>query len=416
MIRRLLRVNLSSGDSKTERIPEGLCEALIGGRGFAIAYLYKELAPHIDPLGPENRLLFLIGPLAGTQAQSSSRWMVATGSPLTGTYARSLAGADFGAWLRFAGYDGMLVEGRAESPVYLHVTNEGCTINQAWDLWGMDTRDTRAHLLRRHGSRTRIACIGPAGERLAKYAAIVSGRRSASRCGVGAVMGAKNLKAVAITARKAIRVFDPEKLKALANEQKSLFKASLPFKHHKEWGTTYTQNVTDALGIFPVLNFRYGQLSEGWKLFGEEYRKIRTGEFACYNCSARCGKAHAVTTGPYAGAASEGPEYETLWVFSGPIGSTSKEATVWADQRCEDLGLDTISLGSTIGFAYELYEKGIIDRNDADGMELLYGDHQTMVALIEKVAKREGFGDILAEGVARAARIIGRGAEKQPYT
>ena len=408
---RLLRVNLSRGTADVETIPAQICELFVGGRGFGIAYLYGEQPPNVDPLGEENRLIFVAGPLAGAQAQSVSRWMVVTKSPLTDAYARSVAGADFGAWLRFAGYDALLVEGKAETPVYLHLTNEGCTIAKANDLWGTDTRQVQDLLRQRHGDRTRVACIGPAGERLVRYAAIVSGRRTASRCGVGTVMGSKNLKAIAITTNRAVRLSDPDLFKELAKEQNRLFRASEKFGQHREWGTTMTQDVTNTLGIYPTRNFRYGQQKDAEKVYGEEYRKLRTGDFGCYNCSARCGKAHTVTTGEYAGAWSEGPEYESIWAFSAQIDSTSIEATIRADGRCDDLGLDTISAGNTIGFAYELYERGIIDRQDTDGLELVYGDHQTMVKLIEKIAAREGFGDILAEGTVRAARTIGRGAE-----
>jgi len=406
-----LRVDLTRRTAEVETVPPEICEPFIGGRGFGIAYLFKEQPPHADPFEEENRLMFLAGPLAGTQAQALSRWMVCTKSPLTGGYARSVAGADFGAWLRFAGYEAVLVEGKAVTPVYLHLTADGCEIVDAGELWGKETPKSQDMLRQRHGDKTRVACIGPAGERMVRYAAIVSGRRTASRCGVGAVMGSKNLKAIAISAERNVRLFDPDAFKKLAIEQSRLIHASKQFEHHKEWGTTMTQNVTNTLGIFPVRNFRYGQQKDGTKLYGEEYRKLRTGEFGCYNCSARCGKAHTVTTGLYAGAWSEGPEYESLWVFSAPIDSTSIEATIRADQLCDDLGIDTISTGGCIGFAYELYERGIIDRNDTDGLELIYGDHQTMVKLVQKIAAREGFGDILAEGVVRAARTIGRGAE-----
>jgi aldehyde:ferredoxin oxidoreductase len=408
---RLLRVNLSHGTAEVETIPAQTCELFVGGRGFGISYLYGEQPPNADPLGEENRLVFIAGPLAGTHAQSVSRWMVVTKSPLTGTYARSVAGADFGAWLRFAGYDALLVEGKAETPVYLHLTDKGCTIAKANDLWGTDTRQAQDLLRQRHGDRTRVACIGPAGERLVRYAAIVSGRRTASRCGVGTVMGSKNLKAIAITGDRVVRLSNPDLFKELAKEQNRLFRASEKFGQHREWGTTMTQNVTNTLGIYPTRNFRYGQQKDSEKVYGEEYRKLRTGDFGCYNCSARCGKAHTVTAGEYAGAWSEGPEYESIWAFSAPIENTSIEATIRADGRCDDLGLDTISTGNSIGFAYELYERGIIDRKDADGLELAYGDHQTMVKLIEKIAMREGFGDILAEGTVRAASKIGRGAE-----
>ncbi len=407
----LLRVNLNRRTAAKEAIPSDLCELFIGGRGIGVALLYLEQPPNADPLGEENRLIFMAGPLAGTQAQSVSRWMITTKSPLTGGYARSVAGADFGAWLRFAGYDAVIVEGKAEKPVYLHLTPEGCEFLDAGEMWGQDTVKTQETIRQRHGDKTRVACIGPAGERLVRYAAVVSGRRTASRCGVGTVMGSKNLKAIAITAVRNVRVFDPESFKKLATEQGRLFKESGQFREHKEWSTTTTQNVTNSIGIFPTRNFRYGQMKDCEKIYGEEYRKLRTGEFGCYNCSARCGKAHTVTAGPYAGAASEGPEYESIWVFSAPIDSTSIEATIRADQLCDDLGIDTISAGNCIALAYELYERGIIDRKETDGLELVYGDHETMVKLVRKIGLREGFGDVLAEGVVRASRMIGRGAE-----
>jgi aldehyde:ferredoxin oxidoreductase len=408
---RVLRVNMTTRTATVETVPEELAELFVGGRGFGIAYLYGEQPAHVDPLGPENRLIFLAGPLAGTQAQSVSRWMICTKSPLTGGYARSVAGADFAAWLRFAGYDVVIVEGKADKPVYLHITTEGCQFVDAGNLWGMDTEKTQETLQEKLGDKTRVACIGPAGERLVRYAAVVSGRRTASRCGVGTVMGSKNLKAIAVTAKRTVRVFDEEKFTKLAQEQAKFYRESGQFASHQEWGTTATQDVTNTIGVFPTKNFRYGQMKEGEKIFGSEYRKLRTGEFGCYNCSARCGKAHSVTAGPYAGAYSEGPEYESLWVFTAPIDSTSIEASIRADQLCDDLGIDTISAGNSIAFAYELYERGIIHKKETDGLELVYGNHQAMVALLQKIAYREGFGDLLAEGVARMASTIGRGAE-----
>ncbi|HVN24554.1 MAG TPA: aldehyde ferredoxin oxidoreductase family protein [Syntrophorhabdales bacterium] len=408
---RLLRVNLSRRTTAVETVPTATRELFVGGRGFGISYLYGEQPAEVDPLGEENRLIFLAGPLAGAQAQSVSRWMVVTKSPLTGAYARSVAGADFGAWLRFAGYEALLVEGKSETPVYLHLTKDGCAITDARDIWGTNTLQAQDVLHQRHGNRTRVACIGPAGERLVRYAAIASGRRTASRCGVGTVMGSKNLKAIAITADRMITLSDPDLFKELAKEQYRLYRESEKYVQHRQWGTTMTQDITNTLGVYPTRNFRYGQQKNAEKLYGEEYRKIRTGEFGCYNCSARCGKAHTVTTGEYAGAWSEGPEYESIWVFSAPIDSTSIEATIRADGLCDDLGMDTISAGNSIAFAYELYEHGIIDRKDTDGLELVYGNHQAMIKLIEKIAAREGFGDILAEGSVRAAAKIGRGAE-----
>ncbi len=409
---KILRVNLTMGEVATESVPEQIAEDFVGGRGYGIKYLYDELPPNVDPLGADNKLILLTGPLAGTSAQAVSRWMVVTKSPLTGAFARSVGGADFGAWLKFAGYEMVIIDGKSDRPVYIHITGEGCQIKDAAGLWGKETKETQEWLKQQHGNNTRVTCIGPAGERLVKYAAIVSDRRTAGRCGTGTVMGSKNLKAVAVTAQRILHLHDKEAYDRLVKEQVGIIRESKGFENHKEWGTTNTQNVTNSIGIYPVMNFRYGQQVDYDKISGGEYRRFRTGEFGCYSCPARCGKAHLVQSGPFKGAYSEGPEYESIWAFTGSIDSTSIEATIAADQLCDDLGLDTISAGSCIGFAYELYEKGILTKADTDGLELNYGDPTPMVELIKKIAMRDGIGNILAEGSRKAAATIGKGAEK----
>jgi aldehyde:ferredoxin oxidoreductase len=406
-----LRINLSSGKTTREPVPESVAADFVGARGYGIRFLYDELAPGTDPLSEQNKLLLLSGPLAGTSAIAVSRWMACTKSPITGGYARSVCGADFGAWLRFVDYDFLIIEGKADKPVYLHLTENGCKILDAREIWGKDTKTTQAWLREQHGHKTRVACIGPAGEKLVRYAAIVSDRRTAGRCGTGAVMGSKNLKAVAITASRKLHLHDPQTFGKLAKEQVRLIRNNNAFLHHKEWGTTKTQNITNELGIYPAANFRYGRLVDYEKVAGEAYRKLRTGDMGCYSCPARCGKVHTVKTGPYAGAHSEGPEYETIWAFTGSIDSSVIEASIAADELCDDLGLDTISTGVCIGFAYELFEKGLISKADTDGMALQFGDPAPMVELVRKIGVREGIGDLLAEGTTRAAARIGQGAD-----
>jgi aldehyde:ferredoxin oxidoreductase len=408
---KILRVNLSNGKVNTESVSESIAADFIGGRGYGVKYLYDEISPGTDPLGENNKLFMLTGPLAGTMAQAVSRWVVCTKSPLTGAFARSVCGADFGAWMKFADYEVIIIEGKAEKPSYIHITPDGCKILSAGEMWGKDTKETQAWLNQQHGKNTRTACIGPAGENLVKYAAIVSDRRTAGRCGTGTVMGSKNLKAVAVTAQRALHLADPEAYNALAKEQVNIIKSNEAFLNHKEWGTTATQDITNAIGIYPVRNFRYGQQTNYQKIVGEEYRKLRTGDMGCYSCPARCGKVHTVTSGMYAGAHSEGPEYETIWAFTGPIESNNIEASIAADQLCDDMGLDTISTGGCIGFAYELYEKGLLKKSDTGGLELLYGKHEPMIALVKKIAMREGIGDILAEGTVGAAEKIGKGSD-----
>lgn len=410
--RRLLRVNLSERRVTVEEIPFDLYLLLGGGRGLASWYLYRETPKGIEALGEENRVIFATGVLAATPVQACSRWVVISKSPLTNGFGRACAGGDFGAWMKFSGYDLILVEGCAEKPVYVHITPEGGRICDASDLWGKTTAEVQEELIRRHGRRTRVACIGPAGENLVRFAAVLSGRRSASRCGIGAVMGFKKLKAVAITAeRQKVRVHDPVGLASLARQQVQIFKSSKQFWKHKEYGTTDGAIWMNELAAYPVRNFRFGRL-DNYELLGpDRFKGLRVKDVGCYRCLARCGKVHRVPSGPYEGAESEGPEYESYWAFSGPVDQTDIGATIMADSLCDQLGLDTISTGGVIGFAFELFERGILTEKDTDGLILEYGNHGAMIDLIRKIAFRQGIGGILAEGTLRAARLLGKGTE-----
>jgi aldehyde:ferredoxin oxidoreductase len=410
---KFLKVNLSTGQVTTQPVEERVVKDFVGGRGFGAYYLMKELKAGTEPLSPDNKLFFHSGPLAGGPSLSTSRWMVVTKSPLTGGFARAVGGSDFGAWLHFAGYSFIEVEGAADKPSYIHLTPDSCKILDASEVWGKDVDQTQQNLIQKHGKNTRCAVIGVAGEKLVRFASIFSARRSASRCGVGTVMGSKNLKAIAISADRNVKFADAEAFRVAAKDQSAAYQASQAYKGHKEMGTTDTQSVTNTLGIYPVKNFREGRL-EGWDktLTGADYKKIRTGEFGCYACPAFCGKAHTVPSGPYAGVRSDGPEYESIWSFTGPIGSTDIGASIAADALCDEVGLDTISAGDLVGFAFELYEKGILTKADTGGLELNYGNHAVMMTLLRQMGNRQGLGNILAEGVVRAANIIGKGSEK----
>ena len=408
---KLLRVNLSIGNVVNEDIPSQDIMTFIGGRGLAIKYLYDELASGTDPLGEDNKLILCNGVLAGTTVQSASRWLSITKSPLTGCYARSSGGADFGAWLKFAGYDLVIVEGKSERPVYIYVTPERVSIEDAREIWGLTSQKAQDWISAYHGKNTRTACVGPAAENLVRYAAIVSGRRTASRCGTGTVMASKNLKAIAINAARNINIYDPEKMKTLISRQIEILRSARGFQGFRQGGTTGGAISRNALGVYPVRNFRRGRMDGFEELSGEKFKELKVGNAGCYSCGARCGQVHTVKDGLYKGAHSEGPEYESVWAFTGTIDSNNKEAAIAADELCDELGMDTISTGSCIGFAFELYEKGILTKADTDGLDLTYGNHGAMISLIKKIAKREGFGDILADGTVRAAQRIGKGSE-----
>lgn len=407
----VLRVNLSTRESTREDVPEDIARLYVGGRGFGIRYLHDEIKPGIDALGEENKILFLVGPLAGTGALSLSRWMVVTKSPLTGTYCRSVGGADFGAWMAFAGLECIVLEGRAEKPVYLYVEGETCKIMDATPLWGMDTSATQEWLAEMHGNDVRAVCIGPAGENLVRYASILSGRRCAGRGGTGAVMGSKNLKAVVLKGFRRKPASDEASFKQLVREQAGTYKSGFLYKEFCQMGTTTGVEMVNAMGFFPTRNFRWGELPNFQSISAQEYLKITEKHVGCNACPVNCGKVRRVPDGPFAGAVSEGPDYQSIWALAGSVGYPDVGFTVASDALCDDLGLDTISSGVAIGFAYELFEKGLLTAADTQGLDLKYGDPQPAMGLLRKIAQREGIGDILADGVMRAAARIGKGSE-----
>ena len=410
---KLLRVNLTNGTAKAEKIPESIKRDYIGGRGFGIKYLYDELLPGIDPLSPENKLLLLTGPLCGAGANACSKWLAVTKSPATGTIFRAIGGGSFGPKLKSAGYDFIICEGRAAKPVYININNDEVEILDAAFLWGLDTEKTQEGLKQKHGAKTEIACIGPGGERLVRYAAIVNDRRTASRGGVGAVMGSKNLKAVAVNGTGRIVPHDPEKFKELARKQFDLVKVNPHrqglFDHGIVAGMKKHYHVRNQS---PVRNFRETVFEGIEKLFPEEFDKLKVDNYGCAGCITRCGQFREIKEGPYAGAHTEGPEYEGSAVLGPLIGNSDIGFVIAGDALCDLLGLDVISTCSSIAFACELFEKGIITTKDTDGLDLTWGNHAAFYTLIEKIGKREGFGKLLGEGTKRAAEKIGKGAEK----
>jgi len=408
----LLRINLSTRKVTTEAVPERVKRDFLGGRGFGINYLYDEVPVGTDPLGAENRLIFANGPLTATKATSCSRWVVYTKSPLTGTVMRAVSGGPLGVRMKWAGLDLVVVEGRADKPVYVYLDEKDCQILDASGLWGKNTAESQETIEQSHGREVGIACIGPAGENQVPYASIMSGRRTASRGGVGAVMGSKNLKAIAIKAPMKKMDYDHTAFDQLTKEQIENYKSEENvdrFSHFSQYGTGSAE-YPNFMGFFPTRNFRYGVMEGYKKLTHEQFGELTVKHDGCYNCIVRCGKLRKVQSGPYAGATNEGPEYESLWAFSGSIDNADINSLVALDALCDDLGLDTISTGGSIGFAFELFEKGLISKDDADGLDLNYGNHSVLLPLVKKIAYREGFGSFLAKGVKRMADQIGRGS------
>jgi len=409
---RLLRINLTNKSFQIELVPENVKKDWVGGRGFGIQYLYNEIKPGIDPLGPENKLLFLTGVLGGTTAQGFSRYIVMGKSPSTGCVGRAVGGGNFGAAIKFARFDFLLVEGASEHPVYLFINESGVQFLDASELWGLDTQGTQRRIVDIHGPATQSACIGPAGEKLVRFGTITHGRRTASRCGMGTVMGSKKLKAIAIHAKGKIIPKNPSAFKEAVEKQVSILKTHPRRVRMTDYGTTLLVELADHLGCYPTRNFQAGRMEGMDKLSPEEFAKIKLKNFGCYGCMTRCGQVHEVKEGVLKGAYSEGPEYETIWAFGGQVGNNDLATIVTADSLCDHLGLDTISTGNAIGFAMELFEKGIISEKESDGLDLRWGNAETILSLVEKIGRREGLGRLLGEGVRRAAEQIGGGAER----
>jgi aldehyde:ferredoxin oxidoreductase len=408
----VLRVNLTDRKFSEDTLSNEFIHDYIGGRGFGAKLLYDDLKPGIDPLGKENELISLVGPMTGTNSQSFHRWKVTFKSPLTGGYFTSSAGGFFGAEQKAAGFDAIIINGVADKPVYLWVHDGKYELRDATYLWGLDCDDTHT-LIREelNDPRIRIACIGAAGENGVKYAGVFTDRRAAGRGGGGAIMGAKKIKAIAIRGSGKVAIAEPEAFRQAAREQVQLIKDHEGMKGFSETGTQLAE-FTNLLGMYPTRNFQEGVLPDWKKIESSVYTKLRERKTACYRCMLHCGSITKMNTGRYSGAWTEGPEYETIWAFTGPEGKADIGLTIAADKFCDDLGLDTISTGSTIGFAYELYDRGIITKKDTGGLELIYGNSEPVLEMIRQIAYRKGIGDLLAEGTREAARRIGKGAEQ----
>lgn len=405
---KLLRINLNTSTYREEEIPNCYYKKFISARGISVKYLYDELKANLDPLGPENKLIMSIGVLGGTGLQGFSKWCVASKSPLTGTVFRAITGGNFGVWMKHAGYDLIIIEGKAHRASYVHIDKESINFLDAEDFLGLDPRQLQRRLKEKHGPKTESICVGMAGEKLIRYATITSGERTASRGGMGTVMGSKNLKAVSINVpiRKQTP-FDKTKFDHLAKQQISILKEHPRRKNMTTIGTPYLTTVMDGLGILPVKNFQEGSIQNIDEISGDEFYELKKAKAGCYQCMTRCGGMREVTEGPFRGTQIDGPEYETIYAFGPLLGISDKSFVINANALCDYYGLDTISTGVCIAFAFELFEKGIISVSDTDGLDLSWGNKEAAFSLIEKIAKREGIGYLLGEGTKRAALDIG---------
>ncbi len=411
---KILRVDLTKGKVEAETLDENLAKKFIGGSGLATKILYDETGPETDPLGPANRLIFMTGPFAATPIITSGRHQVVTKSPLTGAFTESDSGGTWGPFLKRAGFDGIVVSGKSSKPVYLWVADGKAEIRDASRFWGMDTYDVEPAIQKETRKEAVVAAIGPGGEKAVRYASIMNDgkdARAAGRGGAGAVMGSKNLKAIAVHGTLQVEIADPEALRASLKEISPMVAKNT--EGMRKNGTAGGLATFEALGSLPLQNWKYqGRWEQGaGKIAGPAMtEKILTGNYYCEKCVIGCGRRVKLDKGPFAPVEGAGPEYESVAMLGSLCLVDDMEAIAKANELCNRYGIDTISCGGAIAFAMEAFEKGLITKKDTGEIELLWGRGDVMVKMVEKIGKREGLGHLLGEGVRIAAEKIGKTA------
>jgi aldehyde:ferredoxin oxidoreductase len=416
---RTLHVDLGSGRSEVRPLDEGTARAFLGGNGLAVRLLWEAAVPGTDPFDPGNPVALAVGPITDTIVPGNSRACVATKSPQTGLFFDSTFGGRFPAMLKRTGFDAVVVTGRADHPVYLAVDEEGATLRDARPVWGKTTRDTVEAIQAADGAETDVLAIGPAGENLVRFACLAHYWKNregvAGRGGIGAVWGAKNLKAVTVRGGRKTAVADPARLKQLVDETREPMKKGTA--NLTSYGTPFLTGPINAIGALGAYNLRQ-ETYAGWEAIDgrslkEHYHDRDT---TCLKCPVACGKQFAVPADVpgYGGVRGKMPEYETLFAFGSMLGNSNAPSIIHANVLCDLLGLDSISMGVTLAFVAECLERGVLSPADVGG-PFGWADHEGMIRLLEQTARREGFGDRLAEGSWRLARQIGRGAERLPY-
>jgi len=408
----ILRVDLSNATVRKESLPESLVENFIGGRGFVAKMLYDEIPPNIEPFDPENMLIAATGPLTGHFLPASGKTHFGTKSPATGGYADSNMGGHFGPQMKYAGYDVLVITGKAESPSYLFINDDTVEIRPAAEYRGQGSITAEKNFRDHLGDDYQIITIGPAGENRVRYACISHDfGRQAGRTGVGAVMGSKNLKAIVVKGTGSIPVADLKEAYAKGKEAYRKVKAKPGFEGWTPEGTAGITNWTNEVGVFPTRNFQTSYAGHYKNINGKAIlERLKITDKGCFGCPTPCGK-YGHTKTSLGSAYVEGPEYETIALFGGNCVLETIEEVAYANYLCDELGIDTISAGVVIGWAIECFQKGILTRDEI-GREIDFSDLDSVVYLLNKIAKREGIGDLLAEGVKIAAEKTGNGSDR----
>ncbi len=418
---KILKVNLSDGTIKTIPTDMEIAKKYLGGKGYAVKLLYdylkayekKGIAPRdINPFGEENVLIFATGPATGVVGfpESGRYHVMALRSPLTGSIASANSGGRWGPFLKFAGFDAIIIEGKSEEPVYLEVLDGTAEIKCAKDIWGKNVFETEKILKERAGRMCSVACIGPAGENLVLFSCIMNDEhRAAGRTGVGAIMGSKKLKAIVVGGDERPQVAKPDEFEEASKEAiEKIRKNPVTGEGLKKYGTAILVNIINNAGILPYKNWQTGVNERADEISGETLaEKYLIKNKACWGCHIGCGRVTAVKEGCFQILYSEGPEYESIWALGNATGVMDLGAIIKANHLCDELGLDTISMGSTIACAMELREKGYIPDEVLEGLDLRFGNAAAMVEAVWRTAYKAGFGRFLALGSKRLAEIFG---------
>jgi len=415
-IGQILEVDLSGGQVEAKPLDPTWVRDFVGGRGFTSWLLWENLAADTDPLAPENILVFATAPLAGTAFPMSARTVIAARSPATGLIGDSNAGSHFAPELKQAGYDLIVIRGHSPKPVYLWINNGRAELRDASHLWGKGVYQSDQILRQNLRDATiETAIIGPAGENLVKSACVMISRLStAGRTGMGAVMGSKRLKAVAVRGHRDIPIAHPERLLQKTKEMLELLREDPQIEEGRMKGTHFLLSYFNVVGDLPTLNFRLGQFESVDQISAEALRERGRLQrmMGCYSCPVHCHRYSLIEEGEYAGTYLKGPEFENAVALGSQSGNADLDLVLYCNMLCNDLGIDTLSMGNFLSFSMECYEQGILTKADFDGLELTWGSKEAMIGLINMTANRQGIGDLLAEGLRAAVKEIGHGAEQ----
>ncbi len=412
---KLLEVDLGTRSYRLVPVEPAVARKFVGGSGLAAHLLLNDASPTLDPLGPDNALALMAGPMTGTIIPTSNRFAAVAKSPLTGAFGESDCGGSWGGELKRAGFDGLIIRGRSDSPVYIWISDDQVEIRDAHRLWGRDSWETDARIKQETDEKASVACIGPGGEQLVRFAAIMNeGRdgRAAGRAGLGAVMGSKRLKAVAVRGTLNVPVADAAALKAAVREWSPKLRQGAEGMH--KYGTSGGTPTHDKMGNLPEMNWQMGSWPDGAnKISGVTLaeRGILTDSYACRGCVIGCGRVVEIEDGPYAMERSAGPEYESVAMLGSNCLVDDLKAICKGNELCNRYGIDTISTGGLIAFAMEAYERGLLTPEQVDGVDLRWGSAEGVVEMIKRIGERKGLGRLLGEGVRRAAAELGPEAQ-----